>query len=665
MNRKQPIRNAIFLVLAWWLYTWVQFAHSQSVGEALVGRTTPPRNTWQFLKYEQDLYAAVEALCPIARGTTYYIDATDGSDSNNGLSTGAAWKTVSKVNTLLASGAITNTAILFQRGEVFSQSTGIEVGSDDDDTTFGTYGTGPRPLIHCFTTTFASGGTLWTQYSTTDRYYATLATAPGWVRIASDRKRILRKVVSTAEVESTANSWYWASSTLHLNITDFTGAATDPDNYVIECVPTSMTDDDGIYVPSACTHVRVDGIDFDGWTIDGGGSNQSYGVRVGATGSDVVLVTNCGCHFSERHPMGHNDSGSATSSGGLTVWAGCNWGGVRESNGDQFVSYAENGAQECHLFYNVCDLGALPITATGAGTSGDAFITHSEPGYYAGLIVVIGLQAVNQYQGFSVGNLTRFNSCAYSATAADCTGVIIGGKLGPISNVTNGQRLDTGTIDIGSTYDVKLSSIAGEGLYVNTASGAQRGWLFNTSTRVDITAVTSYSGVFGLFNGPNEVGNAAHLFNNQFVILDNGRITRYGILHEGIYNTDAAVDDRDGSDFVNNVCCVQWRDPLVPGSRYFYPGCRNSASYLRNNAVYGGTLSGTYAGWDADSGLIQLDRVPELGELPTVSSPLVGAGEAGILYDAAFRRRSVLAPAIGPFEPLQIQPQALFGGVVR
>jgi hypothetical protein len=47
-------------------------------------------------------------------GGTYYVDFTGGLDSNNGTSTGTAWKTVAKVN---ASSFSAGDNVLFKRGE--------------------------------------------------------------------------------------------------------------------------------------------------------------------------------------------------------------------------------------------------------------------------------------------------------------------------------------------------------------------------------------------------------------------------------------------------------------------------------------------------------------------------------------------------------------------
>lgn len=75
-----------------------------------------------------------------AGGATYYVDASGGSDGNNGLTTGAAWQTVAQVNSQTFSAGDT---ILFKRGEVWDDRLNIT----DSQTTWGAYGTGARPEI--------------------------------------------------------------------------------------------------------------------------------------------------------------------------------------------------------------------------------------------------------------------------------------------------------------------------------------------------------------------------------------------------------------------------------------------------------------------------------------------------------------------------------------
>lgn len=78
-------------------------------------------------------------------GTTYYVDATNGNDSNNGLSLSNAWKTIAKVNKESFS---PSDSILFKRGETWRGRLTIpSSGNQGAPITFGAYGTGDKPLI--------------------------------------------------------------------------------------------------------------------------------------------------------------------------------------------------------------------------------------------------------------------------------------------------------------------------------------------------------------------------------------------------------------------------------------------------------------------------------------------------------------------------------------
>lgn len=81
---------------------------------------------------------------------TFYVDFTDGSDTNDGLSPATAWKTIGKVNSAtLAAGS----QVLFQRGEVWnSPGVALVVGATENGNAaqpiqFGAYGTGALPKI--------------------------------------------------------------------------------------------------------------------------------------------------------------------------------------------------------------------------------------------------------------------------------------------------------------------------------------------------------------------------------------------------------------------------------------------------------------------------------------------------------------------------------------
>lgn len=85
--------------------------------------------------------------------TTYYVDATGGSDSNAGTSAGSPWQTVSKVNTEWNAGTFSaGDSILFKRGGTWNVSGGglypkNGSGTDGNPIYIGAYGSGADPVL--------------------------------------------------------------------------------------------------------------------------------------------------------------------------------------------------------------------------------------------------------------------------------------------------------------------------------------------------------------------------------------------------------------------------------------------------------------------------------------------------------------------------------------
>ena len=78
----------------------------------------------------------------------YYVDATGGDDTNDGLTFGRAWKTMAKVNSMQFS---PGDSILLKRGEVWREKLNIpSSGAPDNPITFGNYGSIdlPNPLLN-------------------------------------------------------------------------------------------------------------------------------------------------------------------------------------------------------------------------------------------------------------------------------------------------------------------------------------------------------------------------------------------------------------------------------------------------------------------------------------------------------------------------------------
>ena len=86
-----------------------------------------------------------------ASATNYYIDA-NGNDSNNGISTGTPWKTITKLNSSMAS-LLPGDSVFFKRGQRFYGTLTITIsGSVANPIIFDAYGTGSAPEITGFYT---------------------------------------------------------------------------------------------------------------------------------------------------------------------------------------------------------------------------------------------------------------------------------------------------------------------------------------------------------------------------------------------------------------------------------------------------------------------------------------------------------------------------------
>jgi hypothetical protein len=80
-------------------------------------------------------------------GKTYYVDAADGNDSNNGTSTATPWKNLTKVQSTTFSAGDT---VLLKRGGTFQNQRlifGTATGTAGSPVTVGAYGSGAKPVI--------------------------------------------------------------------------------------------------------------------------------------------------------------------------------------------------------------------------------------------------------------------------------------------------------------------------------------------------------------------------------------------------------------------------------------------------------------------------------------------------------------------------------------
>jgi len=79
------------------------------------------------------------------KGRTFYVDASGGSDANDGMSPASAWRTLGRVN---AGAFAPGDSVLFKRGEAWRGALKFpSSGSPSAPITIGAYGVGERPIL--------------------------------------------------------------------------------------------------------------------------------------------------------------------------------------------------------------------------------------------------------------------------------------------------------------------------------------------------------------------------------------------------------------------------------------------------------------------------------------------------------------------------------------
>ena len=165
-----------------------------------------------FFAFSSSLPSLSQALA-----ATYYVDATDGNDSNSGLSFLTPWKTIAKVN---ASSFNAGDQILFKRGEIWRELLLIpSSGNGTIPISFGAYGTGDSPVI-----TGSNIVTGWALVGGTVYKKDNITTEP---HVLSFNNTKLREKDGSRSVVA-VNQWDWDSNTLYIN------AGGNPDNGKVE-----------------------------------------------------------------------------------------------------------------------------------------------------------------------------------------------------------------------------------------------------------------------------------------------------------------------------------------------------------------------------------------------------------------------------------------------
>src|SRR5438067_1044239 len=87
----------------------------------------------------------VAIFCPLASATVYYVDRSNGRDTNGGEAPDDAWSTLARLRQARYGAG---DYVLLKRGEVWREALAIaSSGADGAPITYGAYGTGNPPII--------------------------------------------------------------------------------------------------------------------------------------------------------------------------------------------------------------------------------------------------------------------------------------------------------------------------------------------------------------------------------------------------------------------------------------------------------------------------------------------------------------------------------------
>lgn len=603
----------------------------------LAGARPSPRkyafDTWGFAG--RDGY--LDYYNGLAYNVTFYVS-LGGSDSNDGLSTGAPKLNGSAARTALQSYLITNPThkgrILFRRGDRFDSA------ADDVDFSFGVtqcvcidaYGAGLRPVRSGFHRKVTSGWTL----ANLDRYTITQATAVGWIREQARRlTRAYKKVASAGAVESTPYSWFYTGTTLHINA----GAGVNPNSVPFEIATTYGASGGHRGVALYAADCRASNMVFEGWGI--GDGTGAYPVTILPSPGETILVENVAAYYGPNHCVGQLTGN--TSGGGTAVLVNVETGYCCTNGSTNVISFNNTGGQKMYIFGHSATYGQAPDAAWV--TSLITRLGQSSYCHTGGGGTVIGellawdekVKTANQW-GCTVGFAVSPDVAA-AATPSLCTVVYTdtkidyadGAQCPPPGQGVCFRRGDYLLKPYDSIFGNGFATLAGFALKIVRACDMT----LQTSTVVD-------------WQTPNG-GSSAVTFegcHQSYKILNNATTNI-------LTNFENALGAQ-GNKLISSIVSLDQR------------GLAGLVGLMANNSAAGINHSALY-GWDAvsawgapfgtgnGSAAVSLYDVPVVGFRPTETSQLFGAGvnadeDDRIDYDHDGRLIATSAtPDIGPY----------------
>jgi len=325
---------------------------------------------------------AVAMVClagTLLHAATYYVDATGGNDSSDGLSQGTAWKSIAKVN---GSTFAAGDQILFKRGEVWRESLVVpSSGTSGNPIVFDAYGTGEAPTI---TGALDLPSSAWTLDSG-NIWKATVTTA-GLNYVAFGGIWGLKHTTSKTECVA-PRDFFLLSNTLYVysvgNPATYYGSVaamlmtngqllyiTGKSWVQVQHFKLTYFDTYGLRIGGASDHITIANVYSDG-IIPAGTTPHGFYVNASPAATDLKFYD----VDADRNYNGLTFNGSST---GIVV-RNCRAYGNRNHGLEDNTSGASVDFDYCHFYAN--GLGVVTSTDTTGGVAGAG--AHDVPAYTA------------------------------------------------------------------------------------------------------------------------------------------------------------------------------------------------------------------------------------------------------------------------------------------
>jgi len=329
------------------------------------------------------------AITGVAGGATYYVDATGGNDSNDGLTQATAWKTVAKVN---GSTFSAGDQILFKRGQLWNE--GLippSSGASGNPIVFDAYGTGEAPTLTGYVNLATASWTLdsgnvW-KASITSTFSFTYVLF-GWVGSDGSVGSVWGTKM-TAKAQLVAPYQFWFSSNVL-----YVYATSNPATYYGSVAPILMAngtyqlidinakswlqiqhfkltyfDTYGVRIRGASDHITIANVDAEGM-IPAGPTPHGYYASVSPASTDLKFYdVDAG-----RNYDGFRFSGSTAG----VVIKNCRAYGNRNYGLEDTSTAANANYSYCHFYGN--GIGVLLSTdVTGGVNGGNNVAVNTDP----------------------------------------------------------------------------------------------------------------------------------------------------------------------------------------------------------------------------------------------------------------------------------------------